>query len=163
MKTLYLLRHAHSAPNTPPMSDFERVLTPQGIQEARAVGQFMRMQEMFPEFVLSSSSVRTTQTAQLTFGELFDKSDIEVAGHFDPKFYHASATEMLSEIQSVDSSINSLIMVGHNPGIANLAFTFGKMVEYKPATLSVFSADCKSWHDFLPEKVKLEKVFCPGD
>lgn len=162
MKTLYLLRHAHTSPAAPPlMGDHERILSPQGTEDALAIGQFMQAQDMYPDFILSSSSVRTIQTARLIFGILFRKAGVKVASHFDRNLYQAPPEKILGEVQKIDNTIDRLMMVGHNPGIAELAFTLGKIESYAPGTLSVYSADCQSWAEFSPETAKLEKVFIP--
>ncbi len=65
MKTLYLLRHATAANAAPPqMSDYDRTLSAKGIREAQTVGRYMKSNKMLPDFVLSSSALRTTQTAR---------------------------------------------------------------------------------------------------
>lgn len=168
MKTLYLLRHAQTMPAAPPsLGDHERVLSPQGTEEALAVGDFMQAYGMHPDFVLSSSSVRTIQTARLIFGVLFRKAGLKVASHFDRKFYQAPAAKILSEVQRADNSIGQLMVVGHNPGIADLAVTLGKtearqkLTNYAPATLTVFKADCADWSGFLPASARLERIFVP--
>lgn len=168
MKTLYLLRHAHTTSATPTlMGDHERILSPQGTEDAQSVGRYMQAGKMYPDFVLSSSSVRTIQTSRLIFGTLFSKEGVKVESHFDRKLYLASAEKLLSEIQSIDNSIDKLMLVAHNPGVSDLAVTLSKnknnteLSNYAPATLCVFKAYCDNWADFSPQTVKLEKVFVP--
>jgi phosphohistidine phosphatase len=156
MKTLYLLRHAHSTSAASPEEDFARSLSPQGTEDAKAVGIFMRSQDMHPDFVLSSSALRTTQTAQLVFGK-----KIDVPNRFDSNLYHASAETLFAEICSTDDSYRRLLVVAHNPGVANLAYTLGRVEKYAPATLCVFTAQCPSWSEFPPGAAKLVKVFTP--
>jgi phosphohistidine phosphatase len=157
MKTLYLLRHANAANATlPQMSDFDRTLSALGVREARAVGRFMKSNRMQPDFILSSSAIRTAQTAQIVMETLQAK----VANNFDKELYQAPDEKILSEIQKTDRAQRSLLVVGHNPGIAELAYVLGKIPHYAPATLSIFTADC-DWSEFSPGKVKLEKVFVP--
>jgi phosphohistidine phosphatase SixA len=55
------------------------------------------------------------------------------------------------------------MVVGHNPGIAELAYMLGQINHYAPGTLSVFKADCQSWAEFSAKTAKLEKVFVPED
>ncbi|MBI3440853.1 MAG: histidine phosphatase family protein [Proteobacteria bacterium] len=163
MKTLYLLRHAHSLPAAPRlMGDYERILSPQGIEESRLIGRFMQERGICPEFVLSSSSVRTIQTAQFIFGTLFSKVGLKVSSHFDRHLYQASAQTLLSEIKKTDSTINHLLVVAHNPGVADLAMTLGDVQDYAPATLTIFKAECQNWSEFSPDDVQLEQVFSPA-
>lgn len=163
MKTLYLLRHAHTYAAAPPLlGDHERILTPQGTKEALAVGKFMQENDFYPDFVLSSSSVRTIQTVRLIFGTLFTKVGTKVDSHFDRQLYQASAEDILSEIHKIDDSIQQLLVVVHNPGIAELAGSFGHLDSYAPATLTVFKSSSQSWAELGPETTKLEQVFAPS-
>lgn len=158
MKTLYLLRHANAAAATlPQMSDYDRTLSALGVREARAVGRFMKSNRMHPDFILSSSAIRTTQTAQIVIETLQTK----IANTSDKELYQASDEKILSEIQKTDPAQRSILVVSHNPGIAELAYALGRIPHYAPATLSVFTADCDIWAEFLPGKVKLQKVFVP--
>jgi phosphohistidine phosphatase len=162
MKTLYLMRHAQAVSAAPPlMGDHERFLTPQGTKDAIAVGKFMEARVMYPDFVLSSSSVRTIQTARLVFGVLFSKEGSKVSTHFDRKLFHASAPEIVAEIRMMDDSVDRLMVVAHNPGVADLARAFGKIETYAPGTLAVFRVGRENWADFSPEAVTLEEVFAP--
>ena len=162
MKTLYLLRHANAAPATPPqMVDYDRTLSAQGVREALSVGRFMLSNRMQPDFVLSSSALRTTQTAQIILGILFGKDAAQVANNFDKELYNAPEAKILSEIQRVDNGQRNLMVVGHNAGIAELAFLLGQVERYEPATLSIFRADCPSWSAFSAKTAKLEKIFLP--
>ena len=162
MKTLYLLRHAIAASATPPqMSDYDRTLSAQGVLDARIIGRFMQSNRMQPDFVLCSGALRTTQTAQIIISVLFGKTDAKVASNFDKDLYNAPDEKLLSEIRKADPSHGSLMVVAHNPGIAELAFTLGKVARYEPGTLSVFRADCQNWTDFSAKTAKLEKVFVP--
>jgi phosphohistidine phosphatase len=162
MKTLYLLRHANTAPAMPPaMSDYDRTLTALGVRQARTVGRFMLSNRMQPDFVLSSSAARTTQTAQIVMNILFGKEAPEVANNFDKELYQAPDEKILTEIRKTAPAHRSLMVVAHNPGIAELAFMLGKIAHYEPGTLSIFTANCESWPDFSPRTAKLEKVFVP--
>ena len=158
MKTLYLLRHAHTISAAPPMmGDHERALSPQGAADALAIGAFMQENAFQPDFVLSSSAVRTVQTAQL----VLEKIGADTQSHFNRKLYQASADKILAEIRAIDDSIHRLLVVGHNPGVAELARALGDVKNYDPGTLTVFKADCQVWADFAPELITLERVFVP--
>jgi phosphohistidine phosphatase len=162
MKTLYLLRHAHTLTAAPPqMGDHERILSPQGAEEARAVGRFMKKNELYPDFVLSSSATRTIQTTMLVTGMLFGQEGGRIPSRFDRGLYHASADKIISEIRQQDSSIRNLLLVAHNPGAAELALRLGQIENYAPATLAVFKADCRDWAAFSPDAVTLEMIFAP--
>lgn len=157
MKTLYLLRHAQAAPATPPqMSDFERTLTPQGLHDAETVGKFMQDNGFKPDIVLCSAAKRTTQTAQNILTVLFGKQD---GAQLLRELYNAPESELLETVRKADPAHDHLMLVAHNPGVADLAFSLGRIARYEPGTLSIFTAP--SWSFFAPGAVKLQKVFAP--
>jgi phosphohistidine phosphatase len=162
MKILYLLRHATAAPATPPaMSDFDRTLSGLGVLQARTVGRYMQSNRLVPDFVLSSAAIRTTQTAQIVMNGILGNKAAQVASNFDKELYAAPDEKLLAAIQAANQDCRTLMLVAHNPGIAELAFALGKIDHYEPGTLSVFTADCDNWAKFSAKTVKLEKVFVP--
>lgn len=167
MKTLYLLRHAQAAPvSSPTMGDHERVLSAEGTADAQTIGQFMRQQGYCPDFVLSSSSVRTIQTSRFIFSALFQTEGVKVASRFSRDLYLAPAAKLLAEINAIDNAVQQLMTVAHNPGVMELALLLGKDEErlghYAPGTLTVFRMPGDHWADFAPETAVMDQVFVPG-
>ena len=71
MKTLVLMRHAKSNWSGA-LSDFDRPLNPRGISTARVLGNWLRSNELLPDFALVSAAKRTVET----FDELKNKLPI---------------------------------------------------------------------------------------
>ena len=170
MKTLYLLRHAHTLPAAPPvLGDHGRTLSPRGLEEARKTGIFMRKHDLFPDLVLISSSARTTRTAQLILDTLFHEIDNDTAVHSNNGLYLASARKIFSEIRKTDDSVCRLMLIGHNPGISNLAASLNKnntpsRFEYvATGTLIVFKSNVPTWKYFSPSSSTLNLIFAPQD
>lgn len=115
MKTLYLLRHGQ-APWTPELSDdFSRVLNADGERQAAAVGLRLAQAEARPEMIVASPSDRTRQTARLVAGAL---SYPEKHIHYEQEIYSADVWLLARLVQGHAASLNSLLMVGHNPTLA---------------------------------------------
>lgn len=170
MKTLYLLRHAHTLSTAPQgLGDHERGLSPRGIDEARKIGMFMREHNINPDLVLTSSSARTTQTARLILNTLFHEIDNSIVSRPEHNLYQASARKILNEIQKTNDSIHRLMLIGHNPGIseliANLDNTgkFPRFESVATGTLVVFKAKCQNWKDFSSDLASIEMFFAPQD
>lgn len=158
MKTLYLLRHAHTLADPPAGGgDHERHLSPQGMEDARRVGRFMTEQGLTPDLVLVSTATRTQQTAELAFGQLAALPPVRL----ERGLYHASAGSLLSFAQGAADNIHTLMIVSHNPGAAELALRLGDVEHYAPGTLSVFVAGVESWRDFSMDTTKLAALFEP--
>ena len=168
MKTLYLLRHADPEEAAPvPMGDHERKLTARGDAQADAIGDFMQSKGIFPDFVISSSSVRTIQTVRNIFAILLRDEGMKVVSHFDRALYLASADTLRAHIAEAGDNVDNLLVVAHNPGLADLAYALSKgtlsdhTTDYSPGTLCVFKADIQHWRDLKPANAKLETVFTP--
>jgi len=109
--TLILMRHAKSSWDDPDCDDHERRLNPRGQQATLRMGHWLRTHGLIPDVAVSSSSVRTRETfAGLGF-------DCEVA--FTVQLYHARAHTMLSALTILNAK--TVLMIGHNPGIADFA------------------------------------------
>ncbi len=116
MRQLLLLRHAKSAWNNPGLSDHARALTAEGRASATATRQAMLTLGLAPDVVLVSSARRTLQTLEAL--EPWEESPL-----IEPmdRLYLATATQILSIIQGVADTVRSLMVVGHNPGLHDLA------------------------------------------
>ncbi len=117
MKQLFLLRHAKSSWDDPDLDDFDRPLAERGLKAARLIGRELAARGWLPEMVLVSPALRTRDTWRLVAAEL-------PAGHqiaFARALYDASATDILGQSRQVDASNGSLLVVGHNPGLEDLA------------------------------------------
>ena len=168
MKRLYLLRHAEASPAPAlPMGDFERLLTTDGARAAARVGDFMKAENYIPDFVVSSAAIRTVQTTREVVARLMTEPGMRVSSHVERGLYLASAQRLLSQIAEADDGVSAMLVVGHNPGVAELAqaLSHGTLsdhaTDYPCATLAVFSADVGHWADFGGDGVRLEKVFTP--
>jgi phosphohistidine phosphatase len=125
----------------------------------------MKAEGMMPDYILCSSSVRTVTTAQLILNTLLPNVDIRRMGHVDRKFYNISASYLLQEIRETDDKIQKLMVVVHNPGVAELASLLADdedLASYAPGTLSVFNADINSWMEFSNLSAKLQTVYTPN-
>lgn len=124
IRTLWLLRHAKSDWDTGE-PDHQRPLNDRGRADAYAAGQLLADRGWHPELVLCSSAVRTRQTWQraLEGGATADAVQIE------PRIYGASVEELLGVIQPVDPAVHRLMLIGHGPGIPDLADQLGRRPE----------------------------------
>ncbi|MEM6373144.1 MAG: histidine phosphatase family protein [Pseudomonadota bacterium] len=118
-RTLILMRHAKSAWDNPALSDHDRPLNERGRASAAAMGDWLKARGHVPDTAVSSSSTRTGQT----FGGL--GFDCPVA--YTRTLYHAGPEVMLDVLRN--QSEPTVLMLGHNPGIADFA---DRLVERAP-------------------------------
>jgi phosphohistidine phosphatase len=115
MKRLILTRHAKSAWDDPSMADHDRPLNERGQAAAADLGQWLASRGYVPGEVLCSDALRTTQTWNGIAPALPGTPIL----HLKPALYHAGADVMLAVLQHGAS--DTVMMIGHNPGIAEFA------------------------------------------
>jgi phosphohistidine phosphatase len=114
--TLYLLRHAKSSWADPALADRKRPLAPRGRRDAKRIAKHLAGLGIEPELVLCSTAERTRQTLDLIRPALGASPK-----KLEAKLYGASSDELLERIRAVPESVASLMLIGHNPGLQDLA------------------------------------------
>lgn len=116
MRQLLLLRHAKSAWDDAALPDHARPLAPRGRRAAAAMRAAMRDLGLAPDMVMVSSARRTMQTLEAL--EPFD--DTPLIEPLD-SLYMATAPQLLQVLRGVPETARSVLLVGHNPGLHDLA------------------------------------------
>lgn len=118
MRELIILRHGKSAWDSDAPSDFQRPLTRRGFQMVPGVGAWMWQQGMRPQAIVSSSALRAWQTV-IPIATALDVA--EQAVRFDGRLYLADRDTLLQVLGEMPDGITSVLLVGHNPGLEDLA------------------------------------------
>lgn len=150
MRRLMLLRHA-KADRPDGVIDHERPLAARGLRQSKEMGRYMAKQGLVPDLAIVSTAKRTQDTWLLA-GEAFGA---EVARHDEPRIYEAALGDILQVISETDPSVQTLLLVGHNPGFERLATTLagaGRAAalsrlerEYPTAALAVIDFSVDNW------------------
>jgi phosphohistidine phosphatase len=144
MKTLFVLRHAKSSWNDAGLSDFDRPLNERGLKAAPLMGEVMKKNQFQPALILSSPAKRAEQTANL----VKEAAGIGSAIQYEKRIYEASVPRLLEIISEQDEKIESILLVGHNPGFEGLLrFLTGEMHEIPTATLAVIDLKAQKWNE----------------
>jgi phosphohistidine phosphatase len=114
-RALFLLRHAKAS--SPALDDFDRPLAPRGRQDAPLVGREMKERGWLPELALVSSARRTVETWKLASAEFPEEPKVE----FSRALYHAPPAKLTAALHAVPETCRSLLLIGHNPGLEELA------------------------------------------
>ena len=120
VQTLSLLRHAKSSWADPTLPDRERPLAPRGRRDAKRIAKHLRRLGFEPELVLCSSAARTRETLELVRPSLAGS-----AVSLEEGLYAASRDELLTRLRLVPDDVSSVMLIGHNPGLQELALTLG--------------------------------------
>jgi phosphohistidine phosphatase len=117
---LVLLRHAKSA--WPDVPDHDRPLAGRGRRDAPTMGRWLRTADYVPDKVLCSTARRARETWQLVQPEL--RADPPV--RFERRVYQASAAQLLDLAHRTPAAVRTLLIVGHDPAIQELALMLAK-------------------------------------
>lgn len=116
MRRLMLLRHAKTERPEPGERDRDRKLTKRGRNDAPVIGAYMARHGLVPELAVVSPARRAQETWDL-IGPAFSKQPRVVN---DERIYDASPKELVALISETRAA-RSLLIVGHNPGLHDLA------------------------------------------
>jgi phosphohistidine phosphatase len=168
-RQLLLLRHAKSSWDDPLIEDFDRPLAKRGRSAARRIADWLTKNRIRPTLVLSSPAARTRQTLDLIGDAIGPAAKIV----HDKRLYLAESGDLLDRIREVDDHVGCLMLVGHNPGMQDLAVVLAasagkreraRLAEKFPtASVAWFSVDATSWAKIDPSTTSLIEFLRPAD
>ncbi|WP_225827656.1 SixA phosphatase family protein [Streptomyces naphthomycinicus] len=114
LRRLVVLRHAKSAwPEG--VGDHRRPLAPRGLRDAPAAGRALAAGSL-PDLALCSTAVRARRTWELVSAEWATPPPVR----YDRRLYAADVPDLLEVVHEVPADVRTLLLVGHNPGLAEL-------------------------------------------
>ena len=116
MKPLFLLRHAKSSWDDPGLDDHDRPLAPRGLRASALIADHLSRNRIAPALVLCSSARRTRETLDRVSAAL-GPAEILI----EPDLYGASSEDLLQRLRAVPDEVESVMLVGHQPAIQDLA------------------------------------------
>ena len=119
MKTLIILRHSKTE-KTNPAGDAARELTKPGRRWATEAGREILEAIGMPDLLVTSNAIRALQTGDLAAEAMQFEGERRVV----PTVYGATEQELLQVIQAFPDEFDKIVLVGHNPGLEELANSF---------------------------------------
>jgi phosphohistidine phosphatase len=119
---LYLLRHAKSSWDDESLPDHDRPLAPRGRRDVKRIAAYIGSSGIEPAFVLCSSARRTRETLAGIGLALGDQAAISV----EPALYGADDDELLARLRDIPEQPESVLLIGHNPGVQDLALRLAR-------------------------------------
>ncbi|MEM9830826.1 MAG: histidine phosphatase family protein [Bacteroidota bacterium] len=117
IKTLYLVRHAKSSWKDTALADYDRPLNKRGKRDAPEMGKRLASKNIQPDLIFSSPAKRAKRTARAIAAEIgYDETQIQ----WKKELYHATNETLLEQIRNILNQHQSLMLVGHNPGLTDL-------------------------------------------
>jgi phosphohistidine phosphatase len=158
MRRLILLRHGEAERRALGGGDLDRRLTQQGAADAAAAGRALAARGLNPTVALVSIATRTVETWEAA-APAFPNAQPQ----FQRAIYDAESTRLWELFGAAGAG--TVILVGHNPGIHNLAASLAQRADgpeamrivrdFPPAAAAVFRIEAGS--------VYVEAVLFPGD
>jgi phosphohistidine phosphatase len=151
MKRLLLLRHASAEPADAGTEDIDRHLSARGRAEALDAADRIARAGLRCDALLVSPALRTRETATIVAAEL----DLPLRLTIEPELYPGDPAALLRSLSRCPAGFATVMIVGHNPGISELAQQFKQApppVALQTAGLCLirFPADAH-WGDLRPK------------
>ncbi|MFI8206941.1 SixA phosphatase family protein [Streptomyces sp. NPDC085937] len=166
LRRLVVLRHAKSA-RPEGVSDHERPLSARGRRDAPAAGRALAAADCLPGLALCSTAVRARRTWELAAEQWGTPPPVR----HDPCLYHADVPGLLTVVREVPAEVETLLLVGHNPGLEDLVLTLADdglddtldRVRAKFPTSAVAVLDWRgaTWRDLHPGGALLTALTVP--
>lgn len=160
MKTLFLLRHAKSSWDNANLTDFERPLNARGLKAAPFMGGLIGKNLLQPDLILSSPAERAKQTALLVKEAARIKNEIR----YEEKIYEANSLALIKIISELDDKIETVLLVGHNPGLEGLIkFLTSEGRTLPTAALAEINLNVRKWSEVKSNCGQLKRLIRPKD
>jgi phosphohistidine phosphatase len=150
MRRVYLLRHAKSSWRDDSLADRDRPLAGRGRRAAKAMARHLEAERIRPDLVLCSPARRTRETLERIEGALGGRVETSI----EEELYGAGEAELLARLQALPEEVGSVMLIGHNPGIEELALglasegaELARMREkYPTAALATIELPADGWN-----------------
>jgi phosphohistidine phosphatase len=96
----------------------DRPLNKRGLNDAPLMGKILKGHNLMPDLIMTSPSVRTSSTAK-TIAQAVGFNELQIVT--EPGLYLESKSKLLKVINNIDDRYATVFIVGHNPGLTDLA------------------------------------------
>ena len=150
MKHLLLVRHAKSSWDDPEQRDFDRPLNERGKRNASEMGKRLLERHWKTDMLISSPAKRAIKTARLLARETGYDEDAIVQ---EMSIYEASIDDLKYIVKVMDERVNNVMLVGHNPGMSQLAMllTGNHGLQLPTCGMVAISLRIKHWKELRPD------------
>ena len=146
MKKLILVRHAKASYKNTFLKDYERPLKKSGIEDIKQIGQYLKLKQHTPDYILTSGAQRTLESAKFLSHLLFNKP---ISMYENRMIYEADVNQMIEIIKSLDNQYKAVMIVGHNPTMTFLNNRISNSnIDYVPTSgTTIMEFKIQKWKD----------------
>ena len=167
MLRLLLFRHAKTARESGG-GDHDRPLTKRGEEDSRRIGRYLTDEQLLPDLAVASDSRRTRQTLDIAL----KAANQHPQTRLDRAVYLAEPHTLLGLIRRTPAEVRTLMMIGHNPGMADLAglltgfgdrYAFARMsAKFPTSGLAVLDFPVERWEEVKEHGGRLDRFVTPA-
>jgi phosphohistidine phosphatase len=150
MRRLILFRHAEAV-HSPRYRDHERPLTEAGRKDAAHAGLRLAESAAPVDLALVSDALRTRETWDRARMALKEAPETR----FERRIYEAERRDLMEMVREQSESVKTLILIGHNPSLADFAIHFAGHGEHEalkrlskgfpPGAIALFEIEGVDW------------------
>jgi phosphohistidine phosphatase len=156
-KEIIIVRHGHAVSNYVNISDFDRPLTESGILAAYNSANAIKKKNFIPEIIFTSSAIRALHTASVIRSVLELNNKIL---DIKDQIYIAEVETLIKIISDINSKIDKVILVGHNPTLTYFSNYFNVIVNnLSPASFVHLKFKTNSWSEIKKENLIDSSVY----
>ena len=167
MLRLLIFRHAKTARESGG-GDHDRPLTKRGEEDSKRIGRYLTDEQLLPDLAIASDSRRTRQTLDLAM----QAGNQHPQTRLDRAIYLAEPHTLLDLIRRTPAEVRSLLLIGHAPGMADLAtlltgfgdrYAFARMnTKFPTSGLAVLDFPVERWDEVMERSGRLDRFVTPA-
>lgn len=158
MKKLYIVRHTQKTEEQTGQDDYDRELSDKGLADAKAIAKKLTEKNPKIDLIVASPAKRTRQTAEILAQELNFRKNIM----YNEVLYMAFVNELIETITYTYDTVNTMVLIGHNPSLTAVALTLtGFKEKFETGGIMEIEFDCDSWIDISKENARLISYEAP--
>ena len=149
------------------MEDVDRPLAPRGARAADRMRDYLNAEEIRPELALCSSALRTRET----LARILPGLGSELTVRIEPSLYSFDADALLQRLQQLPADVGSVMLIGHNPAMQELASLLAARGDrldelrrgFPTAALAELDLGGGSWRELAPGTGRLTRFIVPRE
>lgn len=164
LRHIVVIRHAKSSWDDTSVADHDRPLSKRGRNALPRLCNHIEGLELRPDLVMCSSSRRTRETLAGIRAAFGRKARVES----DSSLYAASAEQLVTELQGLDDQVTTVVLIAHNPGVADLVDLLASASATGEAAIDTFPTAAVAvlsvagpWSALQPACASLESFWAP--